>query len=619
MGRSLGSLVCATLLLANACSLQPSKMGGASSAGSGGADTDRGGERGLGYPEFLDADFTSRVAAARELDDKRPAILQFHDDLAFGQHAEIVAQRDGLAPTVVDTPAFQLAFGFALLAKVSSPPYAKTQREQLLAFYDRSKHVVHARRDPSLAGGEAALRLVIAHELGHALQAQHFPKPEFPSSQGEDERLARLALLEGDAMLTMLAYQSREAFVPLTRNLALASLHSADVATFERASGMAEEAERMSALTRTRLEFPYTSGLHFVGELFRAGGFDLLNRAFEQPPVSTEQVLHPAQYLRGDAPVEVEVPKAPAGYQSVAEGTVGELLIRLALSSCTTAKSAMAAAQGWGGDAYRIVEKDNLAGLLWATTWDSPADAGEFERAVRKLARCWALAQNSARSVFAGPARIDRRGRHVAVQRGIAPHEAKRLSASLVKLPKSKPRVRAPFGPIELRPRVDPPKLADARREGGRIIAPQMGVSAALPQGYRAELSDIITLLREEPNTSRIVVSLSGFIVSDASLEVLYTGYAEAVQGELGDPLILHHSKQPVETPIGTGTLRSWRVGTTRLRFELVVIPICDNTGSLLIALAGEDEASAREHLAWLQSLKLLPGNARGLCRALDP
>ena len=619
MVRSLEPFACAALLLASACNLQPSKLGGANDQGSAGADPSGDVEPERSYPEFLEPDFAARVASARQLDDTRPAELRFHDDRAFGQHADRVADRDGLIPTAVDTPAFQLAFGFALLAKVSSPPYAKTQREQLLAFYDRTKHVVHARRDARLAGGEAALRLVIAHELGHALQAQHFPKPDFPSIRGEDERLARLALLEGDAMLTMLAYQSHETFVPLTRSLALDSLDSGDVATFERASGMADEAEHMSALTRARLEFPYTSGLHFAGELFRAGGFELVNRAFEQPPVSTEQVLHPAQYLRGDAPVEVEVPKAPNGYQSVAEGTVGELLIRLALSSCNKTKHAVEAARGWGGDAYRIVEKDELAGLLWATTWDSPADAKEFERAVRQLAKCWELAQDSARSVFAGPARIERRGRHVAVQRGIPPHQAKVLSPALLKLPKDKPEARPPFGPIELRPRVDPPKLAEASRKGNRIVAPKMGVSTGVPRGYRVELSDIVTLLREEPNTSRIVMSLSGLVVNDSSLEVLYEGYATAVQGELSQPLVVDQHKQSVETPIGTGTLRSWRVGATELRFKLLVLPVCNNTGSLLVAFAGEDDTTTREHFAWLKTLKLLPDNSRGLCRALDP
>src|SRR5687768_15304698 len=218
-------------------------------------------------PSFVTDDFSARVARARQLGDARPASLRFHDRPAFDRFAEQTAKRDGLDPTVVDTPAFQLAFGFALLAKVSSPPFAKTQRDNLLAFYDRSTHVVHARSDAGMEGGDAALELLIAHELGHALQAQHFPAPNFASLPGEDARLAQLALFEGDAMLTMLAYQAEQGFMPLGRRLAVAREQSGDVATFERASGIASgitnAGERMSALTLARLEFPYETGLYF--------------------------------------------------------------------------------------------------------------------------------------------------------------------------------------------------------------------------------------------------------------------------------------------------------------------------------------------------------------------
>src|SRR5688572_15694345 len=232
---------CLALLHAVACTMPATQGGASSGTASGSGDGDPASDERL--PGFLSGDFSERVARARELSDERPAALEFHDAPAFARVAERTAERDGLVPTVVDSGAFQLAFGFALLAKASSPPYAKTQRENLLAFYDRGKHVVHARRDAGRAGGEDALELLIAHELGHALQAQHFAAPNFASLPGEDARLARLALFEGDAMLTMLAYQAQQGFMPLGRRLAMASGQAGDIATFERASGMADEDE----------------------------------------------------------------------------------------------------------------------------------------------------------------------------------------------------------------------------------------------------------------------------------------------------------------------------------------------------------------------------------------
>lgn len=589
----------------------------ASAAASRTAENSEGG--GAPAPPFATEDFIRRVAQARELADERPAALKFHDDAAFARAAQATAEKDGLLPSVVDTGAFQLAFGFALLARASSPPYAKTQREHLLAFYDRSSHVVHARRDPHLPNGDASLELLIAHEVGHALQAEHFPEPKFSTLTNEDERLARLALFEGDAMLTMLAFQAREGFVPLGRRLLVAAQNSGDVATFERASGMDQEAESMPALTRTRLEFPYESGLLFVSDLFRTGGFDLVNRAFDKVPVTTEQVLHPERYLAGDRPLSVRVPETPPGFTTVVEGTVGELLTRLALSACVKAPVAVTAAEGWGGDSFKVVEKDGLAGLLWATAWDTPKDARQFEVAVRELSKCWAEAQLHAKSIFAGPARIQRRGRHVAVIRGIPPSEARGLAAELLTLPGNRRPAEPPFGLMKLRERAKPPKLAGPRRVGQSVIAPQMGFRAAIPKGYTPEFSEIVILKQEPPSGARIVVSLSGLVITPESRESLNAEYAEAVESEIGALLSVERAEEQLTTPMGTGVMRTWIVGRGPLRFQLLVIPMCGNSGGLLVAFASADDRIEADQRRWLDTLEPLSDNDRGVCRALDP
>ncbi|HEY6723973.1 MAG TPA: hypothetical protein VI197_08070 [Polyangiaceae bacterium] len=606
------------LLHAAACTV-PATQGGpsarsASGSGDGTATAD---ER---LPAFLSGDFSERVARARQLSDERPASLEFHDAPAFARVAEQTAERDGLVPTVVDTGAFQLAFGFALLAKASSPPYAKTQRENLLAFYDRGKHVVHARLDAVSEGGEAELELLIAHELGHALQAQHFVAPNFASLPGEDARLARLALFEGDAMLTMLAYQAQRGFMPLGRRLLMAAGQAGDIATFERASGLGDASEGMSALTRARLEFPYASGLNLVSELYRAGGFALVNRAFERAPASTEQVLHPERYLAGDEPVPVSVPSVPEGYRAVAQGSVGELLTRLALSACVETPVAIRAAEGWGGDAFQIVEKAGLAGLLWATTWDTLEDAREFERAIRELSKsCWAHAQLTARSVFSGPAWVVRQGKNVAVQRGIPPGDAKPLGARLLELPQPRPKARRPFGAVQLRPAPNPAPLAKARQVRGRVVAPQMGVSAAVPAGYVSELSEIVVLAAVPPGGGRIVLTLSGWMVNAESLERLYAEYADGVESELRVPLKLHGDDRRVLTPLGEARMRTWHIADQGLTFQLLVIPMCANTGSLLVALASENDDQERQQHQWLATLARLPERPGALCDVLNP
>ena len=71
------------------------------------------------------------------------------------------------------------------------------------------------------------------------------------------------------------------------------------------------------AVTKRLLLFPYEDGMRFVADIYRAGGLELVNRMYEQPPVSTEQILHPNKYLEGELPTPVNVPSAPDGFRLV--------------------------------------------------------------------------------------------------------------------------------------------------------------------------------------------------------------------------------------------------------------------------------------------------------------
>src|SRR5690606_2446799 len=160
-----------------------------------------------------------RIAWLRQLPQHRPTRLVFHEPEAFAKVVDEQVHGD-VTPTSADHPAFQHAFGFAGVRGQGVESLSNVQRDEVVAFFDERTFTVHVRADAD-EDPEAALKpsWVVAHEVGHSLQHQHFPIPDVARMQHEDERLAALAMLEGDAMLVMLAYASYEQHAPLARTI----------------------------------------------------------------------------------------------------------------------------------------------------------------------------------------------------------------------------------------------------------------------------------------------------------------------------------------------------------------------------------------------------------------
>jgi hypothetical protein len=154
-----------------------------------------------------------------------------------------------------------------------------------------------------LGTGGSAPRSVIAHEVVHALQDEHFKLtrgPFAPRPRDHDGELAAQALVEGDATEVQSRYVAGLSPIDLIGELgrtlgALPRGTSAGTAPF----------------LQRELVFPYTAGQEFVRALRARGGLRLLDRAFRHPPRTTAAVLDPARYLAGDPPAQaVRLPAA---------------------------------------------------------------------------------------------------------------------------------------------------------------------------------------------------------------------------------------------------------------------------------------------------------------------
>lgn len=253
---------------------------------------------------------------------------------------------------------------------------------QVVGFFDPEREAL-VLVDGAEASPGPAEDAVMVHELGHLVQHAHFDLaalvPEDPLS---DRATAIQALVEGDATLVMLRHLVGDAGEEraLVASLLAAPEALGDLLGDDLGPGL----DGAPAYLREGLLFPYLQGLLFCAALREAGGQELLDRAFREPPASSEQVLHPEKWLDGsDPPVEIALPDLAVllGGAPRTAGTLGEHDLRVLLAERlpgADAETLRAAAAGWGGDAFALYGDPPEDLLVWVTEWDTPADAEEF-------------------------------------------------------------------------------------------------------------------------------------------------------------------------------------------------------------------------------------------------
>jgi hypothetical protein len=270
--------------------------------------------------------------------------------------------------------------------------------EEIAAFYDPKTKTMHlikepeakAKKPPSflekLMGKKPGFdkdenKTVISHELTHALADQNYDlEAMHKAAKGDDDRdLALSALIEGEATLTMMGAQMEDWRGEAISKVPAANLDRAFSLLGPMMTGMSGKAlkEAPPILSET-LIFPYLRGLVFCAKLTNDGGWKALDGAYREPPLSTEQILHPEKFrAKPDAPMAVDLGKLDAGpgWKEVTRNCLGEMQLAVMLRN----HGGKTAAAGWDGDTFAAFEgPDGALGLVWRSTWDSEEDAREF-------------------------------------------------------------------------------------------------------------------------------------------------------------------------------------------------------------------------------------------------
>lgn len=294
---------------------------------------------------------------------------------------------------------------------------------QVAAFYDaRAKKLV---LPEDLAAGilpgaeeSAGLRtmmgdMVLAHELTHALQDQHFSLENRLRPSGEDDKtIAFHAVAEGDATIAGFAYLFRgtdDKFLELINQTVQDSIRVARSTLTDAPEAVVEE-----------LLFQYYGGVSLVSRVLRDKGWSGVNLLYSMPPLSTEQILHPEKFFElPDPPTRVGL-KDLSGlfgpdWREIENNVLGELMVQVLFRRFLAEAEAKRIAEGWDGDRFVAFQREKETAFVWATVWDSSRDAQEFLRGYQKiLEKKYAGSEPSLRSVH-----LSRREQRVIVVEGL--------------------------------------------------------------------------------------------------------------------------------------------------------------------------------------------------------
>lgn len=254
--------------------------------------------------------------------------------------------------------------------------------EQVVGYYDPLTDSLYV-----VEGGEPVhLRLVVAHELVHALQAQYLALDSILAVRGHNDRTtAAQAVLEGQGILAALV-----ALMPEQDFSQMPGFWE------EYRQTVRDQQERMRVfrsapvLIRETVIFPYLGGADFVRWFVRA--YPDTVPFGPRMPTSTEQILHPEKYRAGDVPVELRFEERE---EKIYEDELGEFETRVLITVHSGSESmGAAAATGWGGDRYAVFEAGAGVALVWWSVWDTALASRRFATA---LEREWVRARGPAR------------------------------------------------------------------------------------------------------------------------------------------------------------------------------------------------------------------------------
>lgn len=238
--------------------------------------------------------------------------------------------------------------------------FLETTPKQTLAYYRFETKQVLLRGTPG-SPISAATKTILVHELTHAVDDHAFDLGARDYGDSTNELLFGFeALVEGDAQRIEHQWARDQGLSP-----------------------SAIEAAGYSDVVSSRMAAKYELGEKLVDDIMGRGGQPELDKDFNDPPSTSEQVMHPDKYATREPAASVPAPTAEGAIAWT--GGIGEYTTGQMLGTAVTTAEANRAAAGWGGDQAVVwVQRPREGGLTCLRinyVMDSPDNRNELETA----------------------------------------------------------------------------------------------------------------------------------------------------------------------------------------------------------------------------------------------
>jgi len=330
------------------------------------------------------ATISAQVQELRGLDEKEAVVPVM---VSPAELADVLATQLGPPDVMTAYERLYKAMGLLPADAHLNDVYGELLESQVAGLYDPAKKTLYVLSKTGTVGGFE--RSIYAHEYEHALQDQHFDFGAHTAQikDNSDRGLAWQSVFEGDAY-TLQAFWMLKELTPFELMDLL---------------GKSQDPEQLAALEKippiviAQILFAAIQGTSWISQIYAQGGWPAVDDVFRDPPISTEQILHPEKWASREAPIEVDIPddlpgRLGAGWSKALEDTFGEQQFAVWLTGKVNVEQNLkpppppAAVAGWGGDRLALLDGP---GDQWAvvmkTEWDSTADATEFETAIAPL------------------------------------------------------------------------------------------------------------------------------------------------------------------------------------------------------------------------------------------